>query len=176
MPRLLAALILAAGIALAGCADGKSPAPTSPSVTPTPSGATLDSYVGNWSSTTNGNPLALPDLGGTNCTGVEYGFTKAPNGLSANVTFKGTCQSLTAQGTGSGTLVDSVLHWTAQGTATYQNQTCNFQFIDDASKGRYNTATQQTNGILINYNVRVCADVYPPNGITVSGSELFHLK
>ena len=177
MPRLLTTLILVAAFGLAGCTAHHASSPSSPTPTPAPSPtATLDSFVGTWASTTSGNPLALPSLGGTACTGVEYGIVKSADGQSANVTFRGTCQALTAQGTGSGTLIDSVLHWTAQGTATYQNYNCAFQFVDDTVNGRFNTATLQGNGILVTYNVRVCADVYPPTGMTVSGSEVFHLK
>jgi hypothetical protein len=170
MSRLLPSLALAAAVAVAACTAHQSTSPSSPSPTPIQSPAvTLDSFVGNWASTTNANPLALPALGGTNCTGVEYDIVKSPDGQSANVTFKGTCQSVTAQGTGSGTLIDSVLHWSAQGTVLYQNLTCGFQFVDENNHN--NTATQQSNGILMTYNVKVCADQYPP-GFTVWGSEV----
>lgn len=155
--RLAALLLVTAGIVLTS-ACGSAESPASPSRASTTASATLDAFLGTWSSSpaasSGSSGVTLPD----SCGDLQYVVEKSADGQSATVRFNGTCAGITASGTGRGSLAGTVLTWGADGSATYRGVACTFRFDNG-------TATREGDGVRLTYAGTVC-------GAPVRGSEL----
>lgn len=154
MRRIARAFLLLVSAAGAGCDLFKQTSPT----TPTGSTSTLDPFVGTWTSSSTSSSAPA-----TACSNLTYTITPV-SPTAANVTFSATCvNNIQVNGTGTGTLNGSTLHWSAQGTVsqTQVGLSCPFSFPSNAN----NTAKLEDNGVRVTYSGTIC-------GIGVSGSEL----
>jgi hypothetical protein len=146
----------AAPVAVVACLMGAGCAVSDSGVSPTGSAAVLEALAGAW--TLGSSSTALP----AGCTALDYTVTKAADGNSAAVAFKGACAGIEGSGSGTGTVSGSTLKWTAEGTATRSGVTCPFNFTDG-------TAAAEGNGVRVTFAGTVC-------GLPVSGSELLRRK
>ncbi|MEP6916303.1 MAG: hypothetical protein ABJC89_11690, partial [Acidobacteriota bacterium] len=145
--RTVAPLALACALTTA-C--GASKEATGGPTTPTPTTISLDALAGTWITSRSATPAA-------GCGAVKYVVTPV-SATAATIAFSATCAgTIQITGTGTGTVNDSGLDWTAQGLVSQSGVNCPFSFPNGK-------ATQDAAGIKIVYSGTVC-------GIPVSGDE-----
>jgi hypothetical protein len=164
---ILGAVVAAVAATFIACGSSSSPQTTTPA-TPTPTVATIDPFVGNFSDDPSGtvdpatdptgfdpatfDPAVAATLGPVNCSQVEFRVVRDPDPKSAVVVFAATCARVRFRGEGKGVLTNGALIWKAQGEVKLPNdKTCAFKFLEG------NRAVPVSDGLIkVTYNGTVC--------------------